>query len=32
VLNEIVAEVLPGGTAASGLPQEWDGPVATATA
>ncbi|HET6242592.1 MAG TPA: alpha/beta hydrolase [Arthrobacter sp.] len=35
VLNEIVAEVLPDGTDgtdASALPQEWDGPVASATA
>jgi hypothetical protein len=34
VLNEIVAEVLPDGTDgtdASALPQEWDGPVASAT-
>ena len=31
VLNEIVAEVLPGGAAAA-LPEEWDGPVATAHA
>jgi hypothetical protein len=29
VLNEIVAGVLPGG-AAPALPEEWDGPVATA--
>jgi alpha/beta superfamily hydrolase len=30
VLNEIVAEVIPGGTGGAALPQEWDGPVATA--
>jgi hypothetical protein len=30
VLNEIVAEVVPGGTGGASLPQEWDGPVATA--
>ncbi|WP_211882722.1 alpha/beta hydrolase [Pseudarthrobacter albicanus] len=30
VLNEIVAEVIPGGTGGASLPQEWDGPVATA--
>jgi alpha/beta superfamily hydrolase len=30
VLNEIVDEVLSGGTGAA-LPQEWDGPVASAT-
>ena len=32
VLNEIVGEVLPGGTAGTALPQEWNGPVATAHA
>jgi hypothetical protein len=29
VLNEIIEEVLPGSTGTV-LPQEWDGPVATA--
>ena len=36
VLNEIVDEVLPGGagdgSTGTELPQEWDGPVATAHA
>jgi alpha/beta superfamily hydrolase len=32
VLNEIVAEVLPGGSGAAALPEEWDGPVASAHA
>ena len=32
VLNEIVAEVGGAGAGAAGLPQEWDGPTATASA
>ena len=32
VLNEIVDEVSEAGSGAAGLPQEWDGPVATASA
>jgi alpha/beta superfamily hydrolase len=30
VLNEIVDDVTPDGSGAAGLPQEWEGPVATA--
>lgn len=32
VLNEIVDEVTDAGSGAAGLPQEWNGPAATATA
>jgi hypothetical protein len=32
VLNEIVDEVTEAGSGAAGLPQEWDGPSATASA
>jgi pimeloyl-ACP methyl ester carboxylesterase len=32
VLNEIVDEVTEQGSGPAGLPQEWDGPVATAAA
>jgi uncharacterized protein len=32
VLNEIVEEVTEAGAGGTGLPQEWDGPVATAPA
>ncbi len=32
VLNEIVDEVIPGGTGGTALPQEWAGPVAAAHA